>query len=100
MPAHAHARRRWRRLLRPAGRSRVRVWVRVRVLYPTWFFLNRVSRVWVTRSVPAPLSASELPRQRLSVNRRDGWTEPSQRFRPNRCNYWLGSDGNTPPGAL
>ena len=51
MPAHARA---------AAGggggrrRARDRVWVlvRVRVPYPAWFFLNQVSRVWVTRSIP------------------------------------------------
>ena len=69
MPAHARARRRWRR---PAGRARarararVRVWVWVRVPYPAWFFLNWVSWVWVTRSIPASLSRSEPHRQRLS----------------------------------
>ena len=64
MLAHAHARRR-----RPRAR--------VRVPYPAWFFLNRVTRVWVARSIPAPLSGSEpprseLPHQRLSVNCRVG----------------------------
>ena len=55
------------------ARDRVRVCVRVRVPYPAWFFLNQVSRVWVERSIAAPLSGSEPPRQQLSVNRRDGW---------------------------
>ena len=45
MPARASARRRWRR--QPA-----RVWVRVP--YPAWFFLNRVSRVWAA-PLPDPL---------------------------------------------
>ena len=45
--ACARARRRWRR---PAGaRARARVWVP----YLAWFFLNRVSRVWVT-PLPEP----------------------------------------------
>ena len=84
--------------------------------YPAWFFLNRVSRVWVTRSIPAPLSGSEPPRQRTrypdpnrsangycsswTANSCDGWVEPLQRFRPNCCNYSLGSDPLAPPGAL
>ena len=46
-----------------AGRRRrwCRTRVRVRVLYPVQFFLNRVSRVSVTRSMPAPPSESEPP---------------------------------------
>ena len=50
----------------PVPGLRVRVWILdwVRVPYPAWFFLNQVSRVWVTRSIPAPLSGSEPARQR------------------------------------
>ena len=38
-----------------AGRCRawLWLWVRVRYCYPAWFFLNRVSRVWVAR-IPEP----------------------------------------------
>ena len=35
-----------------------------------------------------------------TANSCDGWVEPLQRFRPNRCNYSLGSDLLAPPGAL
>ena len=35
-----------------------------------------------------------------TANGCDGWVEPLQRFRPNRCNYSLGSDLLAPPGAL
>ena len=66
MPAHARA--------PPLAAAGAGARARVRVPYPAWFFLNRVSRVWVTESIPASPSGSEPPRQRLSVNRRGGWT--------------------------
>ena len=44
------------------GRVRDRVWVWVP--YLAWFFLNRVSRVWVT-PLPDPLQPT---RQRVSAN--------------------------------
>ena len=66
---HARARRRWRR--RPAGAGLgPGFWVRVRVPYPAWFFLNRVCGYGLrayrsaTRTGPAPLSGSEPTRQR------------------------------------
>ena len=101
MPAHARAAGGGGGRLAPApvpGRA----WARARVPYPAWFFLNRVSRVWVT-SIPAPLSEFELPRQRTRSaiqiktapptavckpsRRLGGWTVAT--VEPNSCN---GSD--------
>ena len=53
MPAHARAVAGGGGWPAP-GRALARVWVRVP--YPACFFLNQVSRVWVTRSIPAPLA--------------------------------------------
>ena len=88
---------------RARDRVRVRVWVRVRVRvpYPAWYFLNWVSRVWVTQSILAMLSESEPPRQRTRSairtapptavckppRRLGGWTVAA--VEPNRYN---GSD--------
>ena len=74
----ARARRCWRRR-RPAGRRQHRAGPGTGT--------GRVSRVWVARSIPAPLSGSEPPCQRLSVNRRSSWAVAATE--PNRCN---GSD--------
>ena len=46
----------------------------------------------------APLTAVCKPSRRLDGC--DGSTEQLQRFRPNRCNCWMGSDQTAPPGAL
>ena len=75
MPAHACARRRWRRR-RPAGRRRrrARVWVWVRVPYPAWFFLNQVSRVWVAS---IPLRYPNRTRSSIRI-RTDPPTDPLQ----------------------
>ena len=65
--------------------ARARVWVR----YPVRFFLNRVSRVWVTRILPAPLSGSyrTAPRNGCQPTAADGWAVAAVEM--NHCN---GSD--------
>ena len=80
------------------ARARARARDRVRVPYPARFFLNRVSRIWVVRSIPATLSGSEQPRQRLSVNRRGSLAVAA--IEPNCCNFSSSSDQIAPPGAL
>ena len=59
MPAHAHVRAAAGSRGRPAlVLGRARAWAWVRVPYPAWFFLNRVSWVWVT-SITATVATVE-----------------------------------------
>ena len=82
--ACARARRRWRR----PGRARARVWVWVWVPYLAWFFLNRVSRVWVT-PLPEPNPLRYPIRSSPPANgclRTDPNRQRLRRFCPNRRN--------------
>ena len=107
MPARARARAAAGGGRPVPGRAQAwaRVWVWVWVPYLAWFFLNRVSRVWVT-PLPDPLQpANGCPRERirtvrqpLSENRPCGWAvERLRRFCPNRRNCCLLADENTLP---
>ena len=73
--------------------------------YSVRFFLIRVSRVQVTRSIPAPPSGSEPPRatavsQPLQTVGRLLWLKRTVATVQTEPLQLLGSDPFTPPGAL
>ena len=65
------------------------------------------SAIWIRTALPTdplccpdPNRSANGCRGSWTANGCSGWVEPLQRFRPNRCNYSLGSDLLAPPGAL
>ena len=59
------------------------------------------STIWIRTGPPTDLPRYPDPNcSSWTANSCDCWVEPLQRFRPNRCNFSLGSDPLAPPGAL